>query len=101
MYYGNIYGTRKSVYGNYGRMKNAVLRKVESSCKGCTKRCVGCHSTCSDYADFLERRKKAALELSENCGAYYNAERQDTYRKMNGMNVKTLGKTYNYGGYVK
>ena len=101
MYYGNVYSVKKNVYGNYSRMKNAVLRKVESSCKDCTKRCVGCHSTCSEYADYLERRKKASDELFEKSKTYYNAERQDTYRCMNGRNVRTLGKTYNYGGYVK
>lgn len=32
--------------------------KIQCKCKGCTKRTVGCHSTCEDYKDFCEQQKK-------------------------------------------
>lgn len=39
------------------------LGYVNSPCKGCTDRCVGCHSKCEKYAEFkaeLERLKSIA-----------------------------------------
>lgn len=30
---------------------------MKNSCKDCTKRYVGCHSTCEDYKQFVEKNK--------------------------------------------
>lgn len=37
-----------------------VASTLVSPCKGCTDRCIGCHTTCGDYAEYkqeLERRR--------------------------------------------
>lgn len=40
---------------------------VRCLCKGCTKRYLGCHSTCKDYADYkaenAERYEKKAVAI--------------------------------------
>jgi hypothetical protein len=37
-----------------------ISTMVKSPCKNCTDRCIGCHTTCGDYAEYkqeLERRR--------------------------------------------
>lgn len=47
-----------------------VSATVMSPCKDCTDRCMGCHSTCGDYAEY-----KQALE---NNRAKINAQNAET-----------------------
>ena len=38
-----------------------ISTMVMSPCKNCTDRCIGCHTTCGDYAEYtreLDRRRK-------------------------------------------
>ena len=38
-----------------------ISTTIMSPCKNCTDRCIGCHTTCGDYAEYkqeLERRRK-------------------------------------------
>ena len=45
-----------------------VSATVISPCKGCTDRCIGCHTTCGDYAIYkqeLERRRTEAKEAND------------------------------------
>lgn len=46
-----------------------VSATAMSPCKDCTDRCIGCHSTCGDYAEYKkkleENRKKINAENDE------------------------------------
>lgn len=46
-----------------------VSATVMSPCKGCEDRCIGCHSTCGDYAEY-----KQALEDNRAKINAHNAE---------------------------
>lgn len=43
--------------------------KITAPCKNCTDRCIGCHTTCGDYAIYkqeLERRRTEVKAESES-----------------------------------
>lgn len=40
---------------------------MESSCKGCTRRTVGCHSTCEEYKEFRTRLEKMRKNERDEC----------------------------------
>lgn len=47
--------------------------KRKHSCKGCTKRYAGCHSTCPDWAEEVaEREKKKQEERNKNLMPMFN-----------------------------
>lgn len=46
-----------------------ISATVMSPCKDCTDRCIGCHSTCGDYAEY-----KQALEDNRAKINAHNAE---------------------------
>lgn len=54
--------------------KDNVIKEVKCTCKGCTRRKVGCHATCEEYKAFVEynnylrerireQRRQDALDL--------------------------------------
>jgi hypothetical protein len=45
-----------------------ISTTIMSPCKNCTDRCIGCHTTCGDYAEYkheLERRRIEAKAENE------------------------------------
>ena len=50
-------------------------------CKECTRRKVGCHSTCKDYADYIEDFKARKEYVSPRAGDIYTAEYIRKHRK--------------------
>lgn len=46
-----------------------ISKTVMSPCKGCEDRCIGCHSTCGDYAEY-----KAKLERNRELQNSMNSE---------------------------
>lgn len=56
--------------------------KPEAPCKGCTKREVGCHSTCPDYISFKnETDKMNELKRSTDVFREYKSESRTRYIK--------------------
>lgn len=55
---------------------------IDSPCKGCEHRFVGCHSECLQYAEFWDKimeireeiKKKSVIE--ENCRGYHPTKKQ-------------------------
>lgn len=46
-----------------------ISTTIMSPCQNCTDRCIGCHTTCGDYAEYkqeLERRRTEAKTESES-----------------------------------
>ena len=46
-----------------------ISTMVMSPCQSCTDRCIGCHTTCGDYAEYkceLERRRTEVKAESES-----------------------------------
>lgn len=46
-----------------------ISTTIMSRCKNCTDRCIGCHTTCGDYAIYkqeLEKRRTEAKAESES-----------------------------------
>lgn len=46
-----------------------VSKYKSSPCQGCEDRCIGCHTTCGDYAEYkaeLERVRQIQIAESEN-----------------------------------
>lgn len=46
-----------------------ISTMVMSPCKNCTDRCIGCHTTCGDYAEYkceLERRREEVKAENES-----------------------------------
>lgn len=41
-----------------------VSATVMSPCKGCTDRCIGCHSTCGDYAIYKQKLEENRAKQS-------------------------------------
>ena len=45
-----------------------ISRTLISPCKNCTDRCIGCHTTCGDYAEYkqeLERRRTEVKAVND------------------------------------
>ena len=45
-----------------------ISTMVMSPCKNCTDRCIGCHTTCGDYAEYkqeLERRRTEVKAVND------------------------------------
>jgi len=45
-----------------------ISTTIMSPCKNCTDRCIGCHTTCGDYAEYkqeLERRRTKIKKENE------------------------------------
>lgn len=45
-----------------------ISTTIMSPCKECTDRCIGCHTTCGDYAEYkqeLERRREEVKAENE------------------------------------
>lgn len=38
---------------------------ISAPCKGCTDRCVGCHSSCEKYKEFQQAHEKEKGELDK------------------------------------
>ncbi len=62
------------------------MEYTKSSCKGCEKRHVGCHTTCEDYKDFratLDKEKEARIEAQKvnDVMDRYTISRVDKMRK--------------------
>lgn len=56
--------------------------KQEAPCKGCTKREVGCHSTCPDYISFKnENDKMNELKRNSDVLREYKSESRTRYFK--------------------
>ena len=51
-----------------------VSATVMSPCKDCTDRCIGCHTTCGDYAEYKQtleqNRAKMSAQKEENNFCY-------------------------------
>ena len=52
-----------------------------SSCKGCEKRKLGCHSTCEDYQNFKNRNKEISEERQQQkeLDEYFNYKKLKYY----------------------
>lgn len=49
------------------------------TCKGCTRRAVGCHSTCKDYLEYKTEVKRVAdIKRLEREATAYMSERNKT-----------------------
>lgn len=55
---------------------DSCFRKHQAPCKDCTRRVVGCHSACEDYAQYRKRYDAARVDALKGCQAEVSA---DTY----------------------
>jgi len=57
---GNVIPEGRQACPNCEAQVDASANRIMSPCKNCTDRCIGCHTTCGDYAIYkqeLERRR--------------------------------------------
>ena len=56
---------------------------INSKCKGCTKRVVGCHSTCEDYKEFRKEldKQNEAERADREFSSYARTDRDERYIK--------------------
>jgi len=59
-----------------GKFKSFKLTPYEAPCKGCTRKQMGCHSTCEDYIKFDNANKALRVEklrkIHEADAIYHN-----------------------------
>lgn len=54
-----------------------------SPCKGCDDRCIGCHSSCGDYAEYkklVESDREERARISDEY-EFHNAEKRECFRR--------------------
>lgn len=67
---------------------------MDCKCKGCTRRQVGCHSTCEDYKEFQEECERIRKNRHD-----YNSSRAPTHHAAKIFNKQTkMPKLYSTGG---
>ena len=55
------------------------IRPIQSPCKDCTDRCIGCHSTCGDYKLYradMDRKNVEQAEIQSAKNFAYDVKRE-------------------------
>ena len=42
-----------------------ISTTMMSPCKNCTDRCIGCHTTCGDYAEYKQELERRRTEIKK------------------------------------
>ena len=42
-----------------------ISTTIMSPCKNCTDRCIGCHTTCGDYAEYKQELERRRTEIKK------------------------------------
>lgn len=63
--------------------------KDTAPCKGCEDRCIGCHTTCGDYAEYNRRRQEVRKK-----GSAHAAELEFIYSIKNKVYTKANKKRW-------
>ena len=42
-----------------------ISTTIMSPCKNCTDRCIGCHATCGDYAEYKQELERRRTEIKK------------------------------------